>query len=166
MGERNIVVSLECFIRRQDKDGIKYLMLQRGASKKFMPGVWMAPGGKLDPGEGLFACARREIREETGLEIKNLRIWARGVSQVYNPGIELHYTLIDADLAGGTLTPEADNGELHWLKPEEILKLDNLLGELPHLLPHLFENRPGVISCKSAFDFGNHMTHFEIESSD
>jgi len=67
---RNIAVTLECFVK---KDG-KYLMLHRGNHKRIMPDVWMAPGGHLEFNEGLFECARREIKEETGLSIKNLKV--------------------------------------------------------------------------------------------
>ncbi|PJE62811.1 hypothetical protein COU88_03005, partial [Candidatus Roizmanbacteria bacterium CG10_big_fil_rev_8_21_14_0_10_39_6] len=70
MEKRNILVTLECFVH---KDG-KYLMLHRNADKRIMPGVWMAPGGKREFNEGLFEAARREVLEETGLVIKNLRI--------------------------------------------------------------------------------------------
>jgi ADP-ribose pyrophosphatase YjhB (NUDIX family) len=31
---------------------------------------WLLPGGGLDYGEGIAECAKREIREETGLEIE------------------------------------------------------------------------------------------------
>ena len=39
-------------------------------------GLWENPGGVLEPGEDFEACARREAREETGLEIEgSLRAW-------------------------------------------------------------------------------------------
>ncbi|MCP3952185.1 MAG: NUDIX domain-containing protein [Desulfobacterales bacterium] len=36
-------------------------------------GSWCCPGGHLEYGESFAACARREVREETGLEIENIR---------------------------------------------------------------------------------------------
>lgn len=36
-------------------------------------GSWCCPGGHLEYGESFEACARREVREETGLKIENVR---------------------------------------------------------------------------------------------
>lgn len=36
-------------------------------------GSWCCPGGHLEYGESFEACARREVSEETGLEIENIR---------------------------------------------------------------------------------------------
>jgi 8-oxo-dGTP diphosphatase len=36
-------------------------------------GTWQFPGGHLEYGESIEACARRELFEETGLSIVNLR---------------------------------------------------------------------------------------------
>jgi len=36
-------------------------------------GCWSIPGGKLEFGESLETCAKREVLEETGLDIKNIQ---------------------------------------------------------------------------------------------
>lgn len=53
------------------KEG-KVLMGKRIGSHS--PNTWGFPGGKLEFGEELLDCARREVLEETGLTIKNLRL--------------------------------------------------------------------------------------------
>jgi 8-oxo-dGTP diphosphatase len=55
------------------KDG-KFLMGQRyGAHGE---GTWSVPGGHLEYGESWEECARREVLEETGLGITNIRFFA------------------------------------------------------------------------------------------
>lgn len=54
--------------------GLEVLLLKRTEEAKFMPGVWVFPGGGLDPEdgegeEGHRACAARELSEEAGIEL-------------------------------------------------------------------------------------------------
>jgi 8-oxo-dGTP diphosphatase len=37
------------------------------------PGTWNFPGGHLELNEEVFECAKREVQEEAGIKIKNLR---------------------------------------------------------------------------------------------
>jgi len=55
------------------KDG-KFLMNQRYGSHG--AGAWGIPGGHLEFGESFEDTARREIKEETGLEVTNIRFGA------------------------------------------------------------------------------------------
>lgn len=41
-----------------------------------MKGTWQFPGGHLEMGESLIACAERETLEETGLKVKGLKVVA------------------------------------------------------------------------------------------
>ena len=58
----------------EDDGSLEVLLLKRTETARFMPGVWVFPGGALDPedGEGdggLVTCARRELAEEAGIEL-------------------------------------------------------------------------------------------------
>lgn len=52
----------------QNKDG-KYLVTQRSLDKKWAAGQWEVPGGGSMAGETSLDAVRREILEETGLDI-------------------------------------------------------------------------------------------------
>jgi len=43
-------------------------------SKTHGDGEWSLPGGHLEAGESFIDCCKRECREETGLEIDNIRL--------------------------------------------------------------------------------------------
>lgn len=45
------------------------LLLKRHPYDRTLPNVWCLPGGKIDEGEGIVDAARREVKEETGLDV-------------------------------------------------------------------------------------------------
>ena len=157
--KRNLVVTLECFVKKEDK----YLLLHRNPNKRIMPDIWMAPGGHREFNEGLFECARREILEETGLTIKNIQIKATGNAYVKDIDQEFYFHMLVADYAGGELKTNESDGTFVWLTNVEILALDKLLPELKHILPHVLSDDPSVISYKAQYTTGTTMDFIEIE---
>ena len=54
------------------KDG-KWLIVKRKDDEVAFPGKWQVPGGKVQGKENCISCLKREVLEETGLEVKNIR---------------------------------------------------------------------------------------------
>jgi NAD+ diphosphatase len=91
------------------------LMLAR--SPHFRPGVFSALAGFVEAGETLEQCAVREVREEVGLEISNLRYYT---SQSW-PFPNSLMVAFFADYAGGEITPDPSEIEAAgWFSREEL----------------------------------------------
>lgn len=61
-------VTADCVIVGIDEFGKQRLLLVRRGNEPYK-GHWALPGGFLEMDETLEACARRELKEETGLEV-------------------------------------------------------------------------------------------------
>ena len=120
-----------CFIR----NGIDVLLMKRSAHTRIFPGMYNGIGGHLERDEDPLTGALREIQEETGLSVNDVRL--RGVSNIdagQQTGIMLFiFTAVSAsrDFA------ECDEGSLHWVPIDQIDQLP-LVEDIPVLLPLLF----------------------------
>ena len=141
-------------------------MLHRHKDKKIMPGILMAPGGHREFNEGLFEAARREVMEETGLTIKNLKIRAVGNAYLKDLDKEFYFHMIVSDYQSGELKENIGDGKFVWMTETEIMNSPNLLDELKQILPIILSNNNEVISYKAVYDKGNEMSFFEIESKE
>lgn len=95
------------------KDG--QMLLAR--SPHFPPGVYSALAGYLEAGESAEDCLRREIREEAGIEIANIR-WFGSQSWPYPHSLMLGFI---ADYAGGDLVPQESEIEaLGWYDYDDL----------------------------------------------
>ena len=80
-------------------------------------GKWIGVGGHIEPGETPEECALREVREETGLRLLDLR--SRGVVR-FRSDEDMY--LFTATAFSGRLR-ECDEGELKWVEKEKMFEL-------------------------------------------
>jgi len=103
-------------------DGDRVLLVQRGKPPRL--GSWSLPGGAQHLGERTEAAARRELREETGIEVGPLSLVAviDSISPDAEGDIQYHYTIIDycARHTGGTAVPGDDVAAVAWAAPDEL----------------------------------------------
>lgn len=82
-------------------------------------GAWDIPGGFLEPWELPSDAAVREVREETGLDVRVDRL----LTIVIDTYAERDYTLnvyYLAEVVDGVLQPADDLAEVRWFGPDEL----------------------------------------------
>ena len=92
----------------------RLLYMRRNHEPKM--GAWAWPSGYVDAGEDVRDAARREVREETGVEIKLgelLGVWSGG-------GDPVVLLVWRARPAGGRLKPGPEALEAAWCSPSEL----------------------------------------------
>jgi len=88
-----------------------------------LKGEWSIPGGLLEVGEELAEAVRRELREETGLEVEPLEIVA-AFDRIMREGrrVKYHFVIIDyvCHWKRGRLRPGSDAIDARWVRREEL----------------------------------------------
>src|SRR5215469_5309226 len=113
-------------------DNGRILMAQRG--KEPLKGWWSLPGGALECGELLADAVRREVREETGLDIEPLRVFEifERIMRDSAGAPEYHYVLIDyvCRVTGGDLCAGDDVCRVEWKERGALANLQITEGTL------------------------------------
>lgn len=122
-----VIVSIE-------KDG--KLLLARGT--RFQIEMYSVLAGFVEPGESLEECIRREIKEEVGIEIKNIRYF-KSQPWPFPDSLMIAFT---AEYAGGELS--IDHHEISkadWYSPEEFPPIPKKFSVARMLIDHFVEQK-------------------------
>jgi 8-oxo-dGTP diphosphatase len=95
------------------------LLIQRAHPP--LAGEWSLPGGRIEFGESIIAALKREVREETGLDIEPREL-ACVLDRI---GPDHHYVLIDylCDITGGELRAGSDARAVRWASRDDLTGL-------------------------------------------
>lgn len=114
------------------KDG-KFLITKRNENEKAFPGLWTVPGGKLelddyknrdadtDAGQWYNICEdllKREIKEETNLQIKNIK-YLTSLSFIRPDNIPVVVISLYADHHNGDVKLNKEMTDYKWVTVEE-----------------------------------------------
>lgn len=138
------------------RDG-KFLITRRSPHKKRFPGKWTVPGGKLETNDYinlpkdtpeywynvLEQVLRREVREETGIEIKNIE-YVTSLATVHQDGAPSLVISCMADYDSGEIVlQEGEIDAFAWVTLAEAKTCD-LIGGIYEELAAADNKRKGI----------------------
>jgi 8-oxo-dGTP diphosphatase len=89
------------------------VLLCKRAPGNFQSGKWCLPCGFIEYEEDFLTAARREVKEETGLEV-TLHAIINVASNFLSPAVHSLVTVFTAGITGGTLLAGDDIEKLGW----------------------------------------------------
>ncbi|MFD1020386.1 8-oxo-dGTP diphosphatase [Thalassobacillus hwangdonensis] len=123
------------------KSGDQMLML-----KKPRRGWYVAPGGKMEPGESIKESVVREFQEETGLTVQTPELKG-SFTFIIREGDRtvdewMMFTFYSESYTG-TMLEESEEGELEWVPVDEVLNKPMAEGDR-HFLHHILSTNEQV----------------------
>jgi 8-oxo-dGTP pyrophosphatase MutT (NUDIX family) len=122
--------------------GLQVLLVRRNPEARFMPGVWVFPGGAVDPGDGEGEAAHRvaavrELGEEAGIELPadDLIAYSRWITPKVVPiRFDTRFYLALAPAHSPPRPDGAETVDAGWFEPQAALD-SHRAGELPLVFP-------------------------------
>ena len=137
----NLIICSNVLIR---KDG-KYLLSKRSPNKKYAPNFIHPFGGKIDKGENPYVGACREIKEELGIEIHNLKVEAVVMEIKPDDKRDENWLVFyfSADYKSGDVKT-TEEGEVVYLTPDEI-KNSKLFPSVKGIINNILNPNDGMV---------------------
>lgn len=120
-----------CFVFNGDD----VLLMKRGAHRRVFPNQYNGLGGHIERDEDPLTGAKREIKEESGLDVRDVRLRSvHNIDTGQDTGIILFVYTATSD--SREVIDDSDEGTLEWVPMANLAAYD-LVEDLPHLLPKL-----------------------------
>lgn len=120
--EKKVRKAVRCYLIKDDKVVVtKY----KSENKKF--GYYDIPGGKIEDGESPEQTAVREMREETGLKVRNLRY--KGNMLIEYPNRIFDFDVFVSNECEGEPQDFEENTS-EWIEISELLKKEKILSNI------------------------------------
>jgi 8-oxo-dGTP diphosphatase len=148
MTERHqAILATLCYVRSEGKT----LMIHRVKKQNDdHAGKWNGLGGKLESGESPEECAIREMKEETGLTIRNPELKGILTFPEFANGRDWYvFVFVIRDFEGELI--DSPEGNLAWIEDEKLLELNLWEGDAV-FMKRLDE--PGIFSGKFMYEDG------------
>ena len=118
-------------------------------------GKWNGLGGKFEPGESPEECAVREVKEESGLNAKSIKMKGFITFPIFDGIEDWHVFLFVIDDYDGELI-DSNEGNLEWIPNEELININLWEGD-KYFIPWLFEDK--FFSAKFVYEDGKYISH-------
>lgn len=137
----NLVICSNVFVRKNNK----YLLIKRSPYKKYVPNIIHPIGGKVERNENPYQAAKREVLEEAGIVINNMRLEAvfLEIKPVLNRKENWLIFHFSADYESGQLS-KTNEGELVLLS-KSALKQQKLFPSLQVAINYILNPKDGTV---------------------
>jgi 8-oxo-dGTP pyrophosphatase MutT (NUDIX family) len=127
MENKKHIVAVNSYILSPCKT--KFLVLKRNVNEIAYPGKWAIPGGKLEKGERVIDAIKREVSEETNLEIEDSLKFIGDFTFVRPDGHNVVGLVFIANAKTEEVKiPDREFEEFRWVTKKEFYDLDFIEG--------------------------------------
>jgi 8-oxo-dGTP diphosphatase len=104
----------------ENEDG-EFLMLKKSSDYDWMAEKWEQPKGKIEDGEDRFDAAKREVKEETDLDLESVEDLIR--LEIEDEKLINCYVMYTEEFSG-EVNIDQEHQDFQWVSREDAIELD------------------------------------------